>query len=256
MALGTLAAAGLTALATSGASALGSKLFGGGSSGSKVGPVSLGINAGGLSGRDGTLSADANRTGLVQSVAGQFGNQADALGALRARLAPGMSDLRTARLAEVENARTAAIGNLRENMARRRVLGSSFGQDAVTRAEAEFGQQKGRVAAESLLQEIEGTQQLINQEFEVRRGQFQTGLNELNLQADIASKLAAGATAQMGANARMEAELRSKEAAGAGKFFGQTFSPVAREIGNGVSSFFNSGSSSPASMLAAGMSPI
>lgn len=254
MALGTLAAAGLTALATSGASALGSKLFGSG--GSKVAPVSLGINAGGLSGSGGTLAADANRTGLVQSVASQFGNQADALGGLRARLAPGMSDLRTARLAEVENARTNAIGNLRENMARRRVLGSSFGQDALTRAEAEFGQQKDRVAAESLLQEIEGTQQLINQEFEARRGQFQTGLQELNLQADIASKLAAGATAQMGANARLEAELRSKEAAGAGKFFGQTFAPVAREIGSGVSSFFNSGSSSPASMLAAGMSPI
>lgn len=238
MALGTLLGA-----AASGAASWGlGKLFGGGDEKTSIAPVSAGINAGGLSGVNGTLSADANRTGLVQNVAGQFGNQADALGGLRARLTPGFSDLRTARLAEVENARTNAIGNLRENMARRRVLGSSFGQDALTRAEVEFGQQKDKVAAESLLQEIEGTQMLINQEFEARRGQYQTGLDELNLQADIATKLAASATAQMGANARLEADLKSKEKAGEGKFFGQAFGPVASELGKGVSSFFGGGS--------------
>jgi len=257
MALGTL----LGALATAGISAGASKLFGGsGDSPSQslknvntsVAPVSVGINAGGLSGKDGTLSADANRMGLVGGVQGVLGDQADALAGLRARLAPGMSDLRTSRLAEVENARQSAIGNLRENMARRRVLGSSFGQDALTRAESEFGQQKDKVAAETFLQEVEGTHQLINQEFEARRGAFQAGLDELNLQADIGSKLAAAATAQMGANARLESELRVKAAAGgaelqsreqqaAGKFFGQTFSPVANEIGKGVSNFASRG---------------
>jgi len=234
MALGTLLSA-----AASGAASWGlGKLFGGSGNSSTPAPVSAAINAGGLSGSNGTLTADANRTGLVKSVADQFMAQGDALGGLRARLAPGMSDLRTARLAEVENARTSAIGNLRENMARRRVLGSSFGQDALTRAEVEFGQQKDKVAAETLLQEIEGTNQLINQEFEARRGAFQTGLDELNLQADIATKLAASATAQMGANSRLEAELKSKEAAGAGKFFGQAFQPFTNELGKGVSSFF------------------
>lgn len=256
MAIGTLLGTLGTAALSAGVSAGASRLFGGGGGSTAPAPVSAGINAGGLSGANGTLTADANRTGMVRSVADQFGNQADALGGLRARLAPGFSDLRASRLAEVENARTNAIGNLRENMARRRVLGSSFGQDALTRAEVEFGQQRDKVAAESLLQEIEGTQMLINQEFEARRGQFQTGLDELNLQADIATKLAAGATAQMGANARLEAELKAKEAAGAGRFFGQTFQPVANEVGRGISSFFNSGSSSPASMLAAGMSPV
>lgn len=256
MAIGTL----LGSLATAGITAGASKLFGGGSSGgspsanlanvdTSLAPVSIDLNAGGLSGRNGTVTADANRAGLVSRVSNQFGNQADALAGLRARLTPGFSDLRTSRLAEVENARVNAIGNLRENMARRRVLGSSFGQDALTRAESEFGQQRDKVAAETFLQEIEGTQQLINQEFEARRGAFQTGLDELNLQADIGLKLAAAATAQMGANARLESELRlkaatggadllSKEQTASGKFFGQTFAPVASEIGKGVSSFF------------------
>lgn len=184
--------------------------------------------------------------------------------AIRDRIAPGMSELRRVRLQEIEDARNRAVGNLRENMQQRRVLGSSFGQDALARAELEFGGAKERAAAESTLAEIEATRALdreafntdaglmarrfgvdaelfnaaqsgdanlflqklegmtglINQEFTARRGQFQVALDDLNLQADIASKLAAGASTQLGAMARLEAELRAKEAAGEGKFFG------------------------------------
>jgi hypothetical protein len=58
----------------------------------------------------------------------------------------------------------------------------------------------------------------------------------------------------MGANARLLAELNAKEAAGAGKFFGETFAPVARDLGNifktssggsNVSSFMQGGQSFP-----------
>lgn len=234
MALGTIAGALAGSAISAGASWLGGKLFGGDDAG-KVAPVSVGINAGGLSGANGTLTPTAERMALVSGVQGAFGNQADALGGLRARLAPGMSDLRTARLAEVENARASAVGNLRDNMARRRVLGSSFGQDALARAELSFGQEKDRVAAESLMQEIEGTARMIDMEGTARRGQYQAGLDELNLQADIAAKLSGAAATQMGAANRLEAELSAKSAAGAGKFFGETFKPVGDAIGKGIS---------------------
>lgn len=48
--------------------------------------------------------------------------------------------------AALESSRRRAIGNLRDNLQRRRVLGSSFGQDALTRAEAEFGLQEAQIA--------------------------------------------------------------------------------------------------------------
>src|SRR5690606_4802425 len=115
---------------------------------------------------------------------------------------------------------------LRENLARRRVLGSSFGQDAISRAESEFAGQRERVAAESFLAELEATNNLINQEFAARRQSFQTGLDELNLQAEIATKIATQASDQLGANARLEAALLAKEAEGRGKFFGETFGPL------------------------------
>lgn len=240
MALGTLATA-LVGSAVAGGTSFGlSKLFGGGKTAAPA-PVSVGINAGGLSGSNGTLSSTQDRLKLVEGVQGAFGDQADALGGLRARLAPGFSDLRASRLAEVESAGSRAIGNLRDNMARRRVLGSSFGGDALARADLEVGKERDRVAAETFLQEVEGTQRLIDMESTARRGQFQAGLDELNLQADVAAKLSGAAATQMGAASRLEAELSAKSAAGAGKFFGETFKPVSDNFGKYAAGVFNSG---------------
>lgn len=236
--LGTLAGAALGGLASGAASFGLSKLFGGDDK-----PAAAiqqfrptGINAGGLSssmnGDNLTITPSAERLGLVRNLGAQYGSEADALAGLRDRVTPGFSDLRTARLQEIEDARKNAIGNLRENMARRRVQGSSFGQDALTRAELEFGRAKEKTAAESFLQELDATNSLLHEEFQARRGQFETGLNDLNLQADVATKLAAGATAQLGANARLEAELSAKEQAAKGKFFGDSvISPIAKAAG-------------------------
>jgi hypothetical protein len=197
-----------------------------------------GFNAGGLSssfsGGNLTIAPTAERLGAVRGLQDTFGNLAGELGGQRARVAPGMSELRAQRLGEIENARTSAIGNLRENLQRRRVLGSSFGQDALSRAESEFAGQKDRVAAESFLQEFELTNQLIGQQFAAQRGQFQTGLDELNLQADLAAKLSTGATTAMSANAKALAELNAKEAAGQGQFIGGLVQPIAKAGGSAI----------------------
>lgn len=249
MALGTLAAAALPSLVSAGASWGLGKLFGGNEKPAAA-PIQqfrpTGITAGGLtssvSGDNLTITPSAERLGLVRNLAGGFTNEADALAGLRDRVTPGFSDLRTSRLQQIEDARKAAIGNLRENMARRRVLGSSFGQDALTRAELEFGRAKESTAAESFLQELDATNQLVQQEFQARRGAFEAGLNDLNLQADVATKLAAGASAQLGANARLEAELAAKEAAGKGKFFGENvISPISKAVGSVFSGGFGGG---------------
>lgn len=213
-------------------------------------PPPTGINAGGLtsslSGGNLNISASPERMGMVGNIADSFGRLGGEFGLLRQSVAPGMSDLRNSRLAEIENARTRAVGDLRENLQRRRVLGSSFGADAISRAEAEFGDARSKVAGESFLQEMEATNNLINQQFNAQRMQFQTGLDEMNLQANIAAGLAGKATDTMAANARFEAALASKEAESSGKFFGQTFQPVAAAAGNaiggGASNFMKFGS--------------
>ena len=70
-----------------------------------------------------SVTASPERMGLVNSTASLFRDQAGLVAGLRAKVAPGMSDLRSARLAEIENARRSSVSNLRDNLARRRVLG-------------------------------------------------------------------------------------------------------------------------------------
>jgi hypothetical protein len=176
----------------------------------------VGINAGGLKSslRRGSISitSDANRQGLVGSIADQFLAQAGLTSDLRAKVAPGISDLRASRLREIENARRASISDLRDNLARRRVLGSSFGADAETRANLEFAQQAEKTAAESFLQELDLTNKLIGQEFDLKRQAFGTKVSELNLQADIAAGLTGQATQLLSQSAQIQAQLASSKA--------------------------------------------
>lgn len=220
-------------------------LFGGSSKKPAPPPPPTMINAGGLTsslnGGSIGITSSAERQGLVGSVANTFGNLSGELGLLRSKVAPGISELRASRLGEIEDARNRAVGDLRENLQRRRVLGSSFGADALSRAEAEFGGLRDKASAESTMMELEATHNLIQQQFTAQRQQFQTGLDELNLQANIAAGLAGKATDTMAANARFEAALAAQEAAGAGKFFGQTFQPVGAAVGKGVGSFLGGG---------------
>lgn len=241
MPTGILTAAA-TGAATAGASGLMGKFFGKGDAPKVVSPPP-GINAGGLTSNYSNgvigMTADPNRTGLVNNISDTFGAQAGEIAGLRPLVAPGMSELRDARLSEIENARLNAIGNLRENLGRRRVLGSSFAQDASTRAEAEFGAQKERAAAESFLQELQLTNDLMQQEFTARRGQFTTKLDELNLEANIAATLAGKATDVLGKNAQTEALLAAQAQQGAGKFFGQLAEPIGKAAGKSFGDTLN-----------------
>jgi hypothetical protein len=180
----------------------------------KLKPV--GLDAGGLTSTFAknsiSINASPERAGLVGSIADRFLEQAGLTAGLRAKVAPGFSDLRASRLQEIENARRASISNLRDNLARRRVLGSSFGADAETRAEIEFAQQKERVQAESFLQEIDLTNKFIAQEFDLTRQAFGTKLGELNLQADLAAGLTAQATETLKASAQLQAQLAMQSA--------------------------------------------
>lgn len=220
---------------------------GGGSSG--VDFSVPGFNAGGLSATFGgsgyNVSPSAGRMAQVGGISNTFGAQADTLGNMRGLVAPGISGLRAARLASIENSRSSAIGNLRDNLARRRVLGSSFANDAIARGEAEFSQQKQAAEAESFLQEMELTTQLMQQEFTARRGQFQTNLDEMNLEANLAATLAGKATDILGKNAAIEALLNQQSLISSNKFMGESFRPIAKAAGKAAGNFFSRGSSGP-----------
>ena len=198
----------------------------------------IGIQAGGFDltkqGNNIVGGSTAQRLGLVGDLSGAFGRQAGELSALKARVAPGFSDIRSrlgaslaatrqARLSSIGDARQRALGDLRENLSRRRILGSSFGQDALSRGEAEFarqeqdvladvGQREAELQAQTTLQELESTRQLIGEEFTAARGAVGVFLENLNLESAQAASLATGATQALSANARVQSELLQQQA--------------------------------------------
>lgn len=221
------------------ASAGASRIFGGGG-GSSSPTQSTVVPSGGFGGLRLTggrnnlvIRPSEQRRTLVQRSANVIGQRADALAAVRQRVAPGFGELTAARLGEIEASRQRGIGNLRENLARRRLAGSSFASDALIRAEREFGQAAATARAESLLQELDITTQLINEEFSQRQQSIERSIADLDLQAEVGTRLLAGVSGELGASARLEAELAAQAAAGRGAFFEPTISAISE----GVSSF-------------------
>ena len=159
-----------------------------------------------------------------------------------ANLRPGMGKLTQSRLGAVENARVKAIGNLKENLSRRRVMGSSFAEDAFARAEAEFGQQAERVQAESFLQELELSMNLIQQKHDTLKSNFSVALEQANFESQMAANYANGVNVIMGQNAALQAQLQTQQmqlAAGASAGLGKFFQPTIDAIGKSVSGWYD-----------------
>ena len=84
------------------------------------------------------------------------------------------------------------MGDIRQALSRRRVLGSNFARAELSREEATFNQERDQITAESFLQELAASVDLIGKEFDAKASSFQTLLNEQDFEANIALALATG----------------------------------------------------------------
>lgn len=194
-----------------------------------------------------TVSPSVARTGSVGGLSRTFGNLANQYKNLAGTITPGFSAFRQAGLNTLENRRVQAIGNLRDNLARRRILGSSFAQDALSRANAEYAQNEANFQADAYMKELQASDQLIQQEYSAATDQFKTQLNEMNLEANLGAQLTQSAMTTMAnvatAQAKLDlegattnAKLQAGAEAGAGKFWGG----IGTQIGNGLGKTFSS----------------
>lgn len=97
-------------------------------------------------------SIAASRGGIQEGLSRSQLLRSD-IASLREGLEPGFGRLSKERQQAIRDARDEAVGNLRESLSRRRVLGSSFADDAVARTELAFGREAGLAAAETFMQE-------------------------------------------------------------------------------------------------------
>ena len=94
-----------------------------------------------------------------------FGSlRGDLAGLRRDNLGGAVSAFRRAGLDAFKAARQSAASNLSQSLARRNVLGSSFGQDALSRLRAEFGQKTAEFEADTLLRELGLERDIIGQQ--------------------------------------------------------------------------------------------
>lgn len=170
-----------------------------------------GFNAGGINAsvNNGvaTVTTDPARQALVDQLQAAYNNAASAFGDVRSQWTPGESALRAAQLQQIENARQANASNLRESLAKRAVLGSSFGQDALTRANLDFNQQKDNVIAQTYLQELDAQHQLIGDQYTAAANAASSGINELNLQGNVGANLSSQANDLMKQAAQLQAQV-------------------------------------------------
>lgn len=248
-----------TALAAVGSAVAGKvagKVLGGGdtASGAAAPPPML-FKAGGLSSSindEGqlTIGSSKARKALLERIKQSYGDQAGVIrgelaprfetaynnglasvDSLISQVSPGVGRLTDARMQGLDNARERTISNLSENLARRRISGSSFGQNSLVSAENEFAQQEAELRAESFLEELEITNQLEQQKLQIGtsaaeqayqfvldaytldRAGDQVDLDEMNKQQEIATSLLSGVQQQLNRNADLAVnDIKSKNA--------------------------------------------
>ncbi|MEK9751633.1 MAG: hypothetical protein VW338_00255 [Rhodospirillaceae bacterium] len=142
----------------------------------------------------------------------RFPRMLDDFDSLRGQLAPGFGALTESRVGAVRDAGAAGISNLRGDLARRKILGSSFASDALSRAELEVGKAVGEAKAQSFLEELEATSKILAQEYSTIIQAMQVNLQELGVSSQSVAALN---------NLALEAQnIYAQELAGQGNLFG------------------------------------
>lgn len=158
---------------------------------------------------------------------------------LQSEVRPGFGRLTEAAVTGINNARSRAVGNIRDQLSRRRTLGSSFGQDTLARTEREFGEAEVKARAEGVLGEINASSQLIKQEADLIFQGVQRELQELQLGQGFATSMGQLITNNMQFEQQMEANRIAGQAAFGGALAGFGLS----EGGSGGSGIFGGGGS-------------
>ncbi len=150
--------------------------------------------------------------GNLDSLSNAFGDQAGQFRELRPLVEPGFGRLTETGVNAIRDARRSTLGDLRTNLSRRRVLGSSFAQGDINRTTAEFQKREDEFRAKTFLQEIDAQRTLINDEFNATTAQYKTLIDQSNFETGLAAQLAANATSVLGDIAKFEARLLQEQA--------------------------------------------
>lgn len=100
--------------------------------------------------------------------------------ALRSEVRPGFGRATDSRVAALRAQQRQSVGNLREELSKRRVLGSSFASREVAALNADFAMQEDRIRADAFIDELTASSELLGLEAGIagQEASFRLTLNE------------------------------------------------------------------------------
>lgn len=195
----------------------------------------------------GLLAASFNRTPEFNALRGFARDLPGAFSDLRAQVRPAFGRITEAAVTAIRNAESRAKGTLKDQLARRRVLGSSFGSDALIRLEREFGEAEFKARSSATLAEITASAELISQEFQAVLANIESEVKEILGVAGVGTSLLNGTNAAAGVFQRAAiAEARGR-GQGVASLFAQaqdlvrTFDELTSEVPQSAGSFGTGG---------------
>lgn len=145
---------------------------------------------------------------------------------LRTGITPGFSDIRKARLESVRAAKEASLSNLGEQVAQRRLQGSSLETNLRLQTEKTFASEEANQMAQSYIEELQANSQLLTQEFSTVSAGIERELAELGVAAGVSTNF----TQMASSGVQFAASLAASQAGAAGGALGGL-------LGLGVSAF-------------------
>lgn len=153
-------------------------------------------------------------------VSSTFGQAAQAFGKLGQTVQPGFSQFRQAGLSDIENARLASGSNLRDQLAQRRILGSSFANSALSQNDATYASAKADFEASSYLQELAASDRLTQEQYDAAVKQFSSVVSQMNFESGVAAQFTSQNNQINAQIATTNAQLQAQSQAGMGKLLG------------------------------------
>lgn len=135
------------------------------------------------------MGRTAESQGFMDKLLAGLGTDENAFTELLSQIRPGFGRLSAERGREVDQARERGVSNLRDQLAKRRVLGASFANDQIGSLERQYMMDKDKVLAEAWQQEMEATTQALTARSAARNQTISTALNEIQFETGVGAQL-------------------------------------------------------------------
>lgn len=159
-----------------------------------------------------TFGRSAGVDETLSGISDAYSTQADELGGLQRLVQPGFGRLTKSAIRAVRDARRSSMGDLRQNLARRRVRGSSFGADDISRTASEFSKREDEATAQAFVRELGLSNEIVNQKATAKANSFLQTLSQFNLETQLAAQISNGVTGVLGNNAQLMSNLTNSGA--------------------------------------------